>query len=82
MVGFCAAYSSALGAVLSILTLVMIAGGIIFASRSGMLSRFRSRLPLHFTSFWPFSRGTAHQVDDQVDMVDPFAHEDDDPPLI
>ncbi|CAG7837455.1 unnamed protein product [Allacma fusca] len=73
------ASNSTLGAILSILTLLAIAAAVFFGTKYRFFSRIRSHLPLT-VPVWPFRRDTT--VDDQVNMVDPFSQEEDDPPLL
>ncbi|ODM92641.1 hypothetical protein Ocin01_14038 [Orchesella cincta] len=72
-------YSSAAGAIISIIILVTIAAGIYFGTKYHYFSRIRHRLPV--LRCWPFRR--AQSWEDNVTMVNPLGlPEDDDPPLL
>ncbi|CAL8141214.1 unnamed protein product [Orchesella dallaii] len=72
-------YSSAVGAIISIIILVTIAAGIYFGTKYHYFSRIRHRLPV--LRCWPFRR--TQSWEDNVTMVNPLGMmPDDDPPLL
>jgi len=71
--------SAAIGAVLSVIVLISLAGFIFLGTKYHIFSRLRNRY--HYIRCWPFGRGRSSI--DHVSMVNPIStSEDDEPPLL
>jgi hypothetical protein len=76
------AFSTALGAMLSVCLLLALAAGVFFGTKYHVFSRIRSRLPLSLRC-WPVPRfRRSSPLEDNVSMVNPIDEDDDDEPLL